>query len=117
MPVELHELSTDAEFRPIVAAEYEAYSKPFNGFWEILKGPSQEECAGRQLSWHKGDPTSHWLYVADTDTKEVVGAMQWNIHEANPYANGPPALPAYWWPEGMSVKGNGEPGLTGKKGI
>src|ERR1700709_975366 len=99
MPVELHELSTDAEFRPIVTAEYEAYSKPFNSFWEILKGPSQEECAARQLAWHKGDPTSHWLYVADTDTREVVCGRPWSFANRDWCGFGPPALPAYWWPE------------------
>jgi hypothetical protein len=104
MPLKLNEVTTDAEFGPIVAAEHEAYSKPFNGFWEILKGPSQDECCARQLSWHKSDPTSHWLYVTDTDTKEVIGGMQWNIHETNPYANGPTTLPAYWWPEGTSIR-------------
>jgi len=88
-----------------VVAEYEGYAKPFNGFWEILKGPSQEETCARQLSWHKADPTGHWLYVVDTDTKEVVGGVQWNIHETNPYANGPPTLPAYRFPEGMIARG------------
>ncbi|OKL57708.1 hypothetical protein UA08_06902 [Talaromyces atroroseus] len=100
MPLELHELSGDAEFPALVDGLWRGYDQPFNGFWEILKGPSKEECIARYQSWHKADPTSHWLYVTDSETNQVAGAMQWNIFETNPYINGPPSLPAYWWPEG-----------------
>lgn len=102
MPLELHELSHDSEFPGLVDALWRGYAEPFNGFWEILKGPSLEECAERYRTWHRADPTSHWLYVTDSETKKVVGAMQWNIFETNPYSNGEaPSLAAYWWPEGM----------------
>lgn len=107
MVLELHQVTTDTEFGPLVAAEYAGYAQPFNGFWEILKGSTQEETTSRQLSWHKPDPSSHWLYVKDTETQDVVGGMQWNIYETNPYANGPPQLPAYWLPEGTSGGFNG----------
>ncbi|KAI9744830.1 MAG: hypothetical protein M1818_001755 [Claussenomyces sp. TS43310] len=100
MPFSLHKVTADAEFGPIVAVEHEAYSKPYNGLWAILKGPSQEDFCARQLSWHKSDPSSHWLYVTDEGSKEVVGAAGWNIHETNPYANGAPVILANWWPEG-----------------
>jgi hypothetical protein len=114
----LHEVADEAEFPPIVAVEHESYSTPFNGFWEVLKGPSQEECAARQWSWHKLDPSSHWLYVTDDDAGgEVIAGLQWNIHEANPYANGPPVLPAYWWPEGKLVNKKDAPCQIRSRGL
>jgi len=100
MTLTLHELTTDSEFPPIVAVEHEAFATPFNGFWEILKGPSQEECCARQLAWHKADPSSHWIYVKDGE--EVIAAMQWNIHRENIYAGGVvPMMEGYWWGEGI----------------
>lgn len=101
MPLELHKLADDAEFPALVDGLWRGYAEPYNGFWEILKGPSQEECTQRYAAWNKADPTGHWLYVTDSETKKVVGAMQWQIFETNPYVNGVPSLPAYWWPEGM----------------
>ncbi|PQE06803.1 hypothetical protein CJF30_00008681 [Rutstroemia sp. NJR-2017a BBW] len=103
MSFTLHEVSNDAEFESIIAVANAGYSRPFNGLWEILKGPSIEqsvdECASRYALWHRSDPTSRWIYVSDTSGK-VLGGMQWNIHEKNPYEQGAPKLPAYWWPEG-----------------
>lgn len=103
MPFELHELSHDSEFVALIDGLWRGYAKPFNAFWEILKGPSQEECVQRYQAWHKADPTSHWLYVTDSDTKKVVGATEWKIFETNPYSNGAPSLSAYWWPEGIKL--------------
>ncbi|KAI0179649.1 hypothetical protein GGR52DRAFT_207889 [Hypoxylon sp. FL1284] len=101
MSLKLHELTTDDEFKGVVRVELEAYSKPFNGFWEMLKGTSEDELCARQLSWHRADPSSHWLYVTDEDSGDVVGAMQWNIYEENPYATEKPPLTAYWITDGL----------------
>ncbi|KAI0007273.1 hypothetical protein F4779DRAFT_592571 [Xylariaceae sp. FL0662B] len=95
-----HELKTDEEFRLMVHVEHEAYSKPLNGIWEILKGSSQDEFYTRQLSWHRNDPSSHWVYVTDEGTGEVIGGTQWNIYKTNPFAVERPPLAAYWLPEG-----------------
>lgn len=100
MPLELHELSSDAEFPELVDGLWRGYTEPFNGICEILEGSSLEECSERYKSWHNTDPTSHWLYVTESGSKKVLGAIQWNIFEANPYINGPPSLSAYWCPEG-----------------
>lgn len=102
MPLELHELSHHSEFPALIDGLWRDYAEPFNAFWEILKGPSQEECAERYQAWHKADPTGHWLYVTDSDTK-VVDAMEWNIFETNPYSNGALSPPPYWWPQGMTL--------------
>lgn len=101
MPLCLHELVNDEEFRPVVDVENEAYSNPFNGVWEITKGASLEECCARQLSWHRNDPSSHWLYVTDDETGAVVGGAQWNVHRTNPFAVEKPTKTAYWLPEGV----------------
>ncbi|KIM96780.1 hypothetical protein OIDMADRAFT_131423 [Oidiodendron maius Zn] len=50
MTLELHELISDAEFPPIVAAEHESCAEPFNGLCEILEGPSREECTLKQIA-------------------------------------------------------------------
>lgn len=101
MPLKLQVLETEDEFRRVVAVEHEAYSNPYNGVWEILRGSSQEDCSARQFSWHKGDPGSTWVYAADETTGEVLGAAQWNHYKTNPYEVEQPALTAYWLPEGM----------------
>ncbi|TVY65724.1 hypothetical protein LSUE1_G009106 [Lachnellula suecica] len=103
MPFTLHEVSREnPDFTKIVPMMHAGYSDPFNGFWEILKGPSLEECVSRYNEWHSHDPTSRWVYLTDDDTGDVVGAMGWNIHEKNPFENGSPEIPAYWWPEVVS---------------
>ena len=101
MSLKLHELSTDAEFGLVCAVETEAFNDPFFGFWHIFYGTSsQEEFCARQLSWHKGDPSSHWIYVTDEETGDVIGGAQWNIYEENPYATETAMLTPYWIPEG-----------------
>jgi hypothetical protein len=47
------------------------------------------------------DSTSHWIYDKDENNGDVVGAMNWNIHEQNPFASGEEGPPIYWWPEGL----------------
>lgn len=70
MPFELHELSHHSEFPALIDGLWRGYAEPFNAFWEILKGPSQEECVERYQTWNKADPTGHWLYVTDSETKK-----------------------------------------------
>jgi hypothetical protein len=99
MSIKLHELTTDAEFAPIHAVELEAFSRPFFGFFEVFKGPSSDEFCARQLEWHKGDPSSRWIYVTDEETGEVIAGTQWNIHEEKPEET--ELLTPYWLPEGI----------------
>lgn len=100
MSLQISEVQTESEFTEVVAIEHEAYSKPLNGFWEILKGPSASECATRQWSWHTAESGSHWLKVTDSKTGKAVGAAEWIVHESNPFAKPSLPLEAYWWPEG-----------------
>ena len=101
MALQLHELTTDAEFGPVCAVETEAFNDPFFGFWQVFYGTSQEEFCPRQLSWHKDDPSSHWIYVTDAETGCVIGGAQWNIYKDNPYAKEESMLTPYWLPEGI----------------
>lgn len=100
MPLRLNELTSDDEFPGLMATLYNSYSKPYNGFWDIFKGESEEECQARYMQWHKADPTSHWIYVTDTETGQVIGGSQWNIFEKNPYLETNPPMAAYWIQEG-----------------
>ncbi|KAI1374519.1 hypothetical protein F4677DRAFT_447156 [Hypoxylon crocopeplum] len=100
MALKLHEVTSEEEFRLVVDVEHEAYGNPFNGVWEITKGSSPEECTARQFSWHKAEPGSHWVYVTDEATGDVIGGTQWIIHETNPFAKEQPEKTIYWLPEG-----------------
>lgn len=101
MPLRLTELSSNGEFPDLMATLYDSYSNPYNGFWDISKGMSGEECQARYTGWHKSDPSSHWIYVTDTETGQVIGGTQWNVYETNPYAEPHPPMTAYWIEEGM----------------
>ncbi|MCJ1374398.1 hypothetical protein MMC20_005630 [Loxospora ochrophaea] len=104
MALQLHELTSDAEFPALMTCLYDSYSNPYNGFWDIFKGASADECTARFTAWHNSDPTSHWLYVTDTKTGEVIGGTQWNIYKENPFASAPPSLRAYWIEEGTELR-------------
>ncbi|KAI0393364.1 hypothetical protein F5Y17DRAFT_458937 [Xylariaceae sp. FL0594] len=101
MPLNLRELTTEAEFQRVVDVELEAYSKPFNGFWDLLVGASQAGWRARQWSWHTSDPSSRWVYVTDDATGDVIGATNWNIYDTkSPWVEeegggGEPAMTAY----------------------
>ena len=102
MPLKLKRVQTKEEFDPVVIVEHEAYSQPANSFWEILKGPSIEECQDRQWNWHTIDPKSNWFYVHDTESDEAVGGAQWIVNETDPFEQPAPALRATWWENSRS---------------
>ncbi|CAG8948726.1 hypothetical protein HYFRA_00001847 [Hymenoscyphus fraxineus] len=98
MSFQLSEVKREAEFRDLVETEYLAYQKPYNAFWEVLKGPNVEECTQRQWSWHTGTKGSHWLKV--TENENVIGGAEWIVHEKAPFETPQPIIKADWWPEG-----------------
>lgn len=97
MSLKLNELTSDGEFPGLMATLYNSYSKPYNGFWDISKGNSEEEYQARYMQWHKADPTSHWT---GTETGQMIAGAQWNIFEENPYLEIKPPMAAYWIQEG-----------------
>jgi len=104
MPIKLHELNDadDNVFASITAVESDSFHNPYYGFWHVFNGPSPEELAERQLSWHKSDPTSHWIYVTDEETGEVIAAAQWNVHPEGHFAKASDDVKPYWMPEGTT---------------
>ena len=84
----------------LMATLYYSYSTPHNGFWDIFKGESEEECQAPYMQWHEADPSSHWIYVTDTESGQVIGGTQWNIFEQNPYLEARAPMAAYWIQEG-----------------
>lgn len=107
MSFTLHEVSKDdPDFSAIAPVADAGYIEPFNGMWEIWRGPSLEECTTRLALWHGHDPTSLWTYLTDNATGDIIGVMGWNLHKENPFANGVPSLTAYWMEEGDSRTSN-----------
>jgi len=56
MALKVKEVTSDEVFPRLVATLHESYSKPYNGFWDIFKGRSGEECQTRFAQWHNSDP-------------------------------------------------------------
>lgn len=52
------------------------------------------------MKWHKADPTSHWIYMTDTETGQIIGGPQWSRFEKSPYTESNPTMVAYWIQEG-----------------
>lgn len=107
MPLEVHEIKTDADWEEIIRIEFLSYETPFNPFLVLFAPPlgsreeTIEETKVRQRQWHEADPTSRWIKVVDSETGKAIGGAQWNVYETNPFEK-PPEKPltAYWWPEG-----------------
>lgn len=96
MHFETTEVSANADFDELVRVEWESYEQPYcrliRLFFPLLANGSDarvealKESTERQLQWHNGDPTSHWIKVVDTETGKIVGAACWHIYEENPYS-------------------------------
>lgn len=113
MSLQRREVTSDAEFNDLVRCKWASFDTPHNGFhklfWPIRgTGPtaredSIQESIGRQIRWHRADPSSHWIKVVDTDLDMVVGGAQWIVYESNPYVEAKTnrgKISADWWPEG-----------------
>ena len=110
MPLVLKECIDQTTFSHIIDCEWAGYYNPYHPFMQLLfpvlgGSPSSrdaaiEESKERQWQWHSGDATSHWLYIEDDQTGEVVGGAQWHVHEKNPFEEEGEKMDAYWWPEG-----------------
>jgi hypothetical protein len=93
MPLKLVHLESDDEFDAIVRCEFVAYETPPCKLKELFFPPQVtreatiQEAKQRQTAWHRGDPTSYWLKVIDTDDNDkLLGAACWHVYEADPYA-------------------------------
>ena len=110
MPLILKECLDRSTFSRVVDCEWAAYYNPYHPFMQVLfpvlggspesRTAAIEESKERQWQWHSDDATSHWFYVEDEQSGEVVGGAQWHVHEKNPFEGPQTKLEAYWWPEG-----------------
>ena len=98
--LELTEVTSDVEFPLLFRCLDNAYSRPHNSFWNIFKSDAKDEFVGRLTDWHNVDPSSHWIYVRDTRTNEIVAGTQWNFYSTSPFKIHQPVLTAYWLQEG-----------------
>lgn len=95
MPYETTEVSTNGDFDELIRVEWDSYEQPYcrliRLFFPILgdgsdaRAAALKESTERQLQWHNGDPTSHWIKVVDSETGRIAGAACWHIYEENPY--------------------------------
>ena len=69
---------------------------PVFGTTAEAKSALLQEPKERQWQRHRDDPTSHWLYVEDDESGEIIGGAQWHVHETNPWVEPQPKLDAYW---------------------
>ena len=96
MPFETTQVSAHSDFDELVRVEWESYEQPncrlIRLFFPLRDNGSDaradalRESTERQLQWHKGDSTSHWIKAVDTETGRIVGAACWHIYEKNPYS-------------------------------
>ena len=111
MALQLHEVTSDAEFREVVEVEWAAYSRPHCrlrslyfpvlGTDEEARTAAFEQSIEHQIAWHRSDPTSHWIKVVDGASEKVVGAALWHVYESNPYdSSDEEEEECTWWPEG-----------------
>ncbi|KAF4634827.1 hypothetical protein G7Y89_g3276 [Cudoniella acicularis] len=106
----LKEATTRSEFDAIIdiawLANYTPYRPLISGIFPI-SGPTTADreaaiVSSKDRYWksHISDPSSHWFYVQDPESGEFLGGVQWQVHETNPYPNGPVPFDVDWWPEG-----------------
>lgn len=93
MPLKLVHLESDDEFDALVRCEFVSYETPPCKLKELFFPPQENQEATiqaaikRQTAWHRGDPTSYWLKVVDTDAdNKLLGAACWHVYETDPYA-------------------------------
>ena len=102
MSLKLLEIESEEQFKPIGKLLIDGYEKPFNSFWELLKGDGEEELIDRFWQWHQSTPDSHWTIIKDNEDS-VIGAAQWIVHEKSPFEQGNPISPPYWWSDGILI--------------
>jgi hypothetical protein len=73
---------------------------PVYGYTETERAASVEADADRKWQSHVTNPASHWIYVTEESSEEVIGVAEWIINVENPYPNGPVKLECTWFPEG-----------------
>ena len=105
------ELQTRAELDAVVdviwKAQYSPYMPSASIFFPVFGYTAEDRVAGiadsKERLWkeHSSDPSSsHWIFVEDTTTSQVVAGALWEWHENNPFKDGIAKVDMYWWPKG-----------------
>ncbi|KAB8596091.1 hypothetical protein FH972_025800 [Carpinus fangiana] len=108
--LQLHKVTTREELDAIIPLEWATYHNPYRPEYQFLHpvfGPTPADrgaalAADRALVWgrHVANPASHWIYVTDSTTGDLLGATEWLFYDRNPFPQGPQRVTATWWPEG-----------------
>jgi len=109
MPLKLLEMQDESEFPAVIQAEWEAFETPYchllplffptHGMKPDARTEAMKAGCERQTHWFKGDPTSRWVKVIDTETGRVAGGALWHVFTENPYAK-PDDEEISWWAKG-----------------
>ena len=90
----------------VIWAAMDGFDPSHQIFFPILgDGLADREAAvqsSKNCTWedHKSDQSSHWIFVRDEASRDILGGCQWRIYTENPFPNGTPHIEAVWWPEG-----------------
>ncbi|KAK4985885.1 hypothetical protein LTR50_005674 [Elasticomyces elasticus] len=106
----LLEVEHDHEFEELFRVFRTAFTEPGTAMWPLftadyrpdaaLEEAALKETIERFISWHRSDPTSHWLKVIDEESGSVLGGGRWALYKTgNPY-DGHGEMEASWWPDG-----------------
>ena len=77
MPLQLSEVTSDAEFDDIIPVYWASYEDPYVSFMRIMypvkdsspeaRKESMDESKLRVIGMHRHDPSSTWIKVVNTD--------------------------------------------------
>ena len=97
----------DAVVDVIWKAQYRPYMPSASMLFPVFGYTAEDRARGVSASkdrlWaeHASNPSSsHWIYVEDSATGEIVAGTLWEWRRGSPFANGLPEIDMYWWPEG-----------------
>ena len=101
MPFQVTEITTFDDWQTIQASMEDGLAEPYFPYWQLIKGPSDDDRVTRYWNIHQATPGSHWIKASDPGTGEVVGAANWIINETSPFESLLIVPRASWWPEGV----------------
>lgn len=106
----IQEVTKRGELDALVEVMWKAYHDPYRPDFQALHPVFGATAADREIAirtdkqraWdgHVENAASHWLYVVDTSTEEIVGGTQWLLYKEDPFPDGPRRIECTWYPEG-----------------
>lgn len=97
----------DAVVDVIWKAQYSPYMPSASMFFPVFGYTKEDRVIGIAASkdrlWneHASDPSSsHWVFVEDTATTQIIAGALWEWHEGGISTNGVAKVDMYWWPKG-----------------